>query len=123
MLEAIAAAAEPKVPLAAIRGKWAVMARAAADHRGIVDAGDDVFYGDLSLRRTGEARAGASLMQAIRYALDVGVAEGELVDALMSGDPSCDLTEALDLLEVPGGQDVMQRLTAEIVRDPFGDDD
>jgi hypothetical protein len=106
------------------REMWAVVARAAADHRRIVDAGDEVFYGGLSLRRAGEARAGRELMQAIRRGLDVGVAEVELVDALMSGDPSCDFTGALDLLEVPSRrEDVMQRLTAEIVRDLFGDDD
>src|SRR5450432_3053946 len=88
-----------------IREIWAAVARAAADHRRIVDAGDEVFHGDLSLRRTGEARAVGELMQAIRRALDVGVAEGELVDALMSGDPSCDFTKALDLLEAPGRRD------------------
>jgi hypothetical protein len=103
---------------------WTVVARASADHRRIVDADDEVFYGDLSLRRTGEDRAGRELTQAIRRAVDVGVAEEELVDALMSGDPSCDFTQALDLLEVPGRRDdIMQRLTAEIVRDLFGDDD
>jgi len=103
---------------------WVVVARAAADRRRIVDAGDEVFYGDLSLRRTGGDRAGRELMQAIRRALDVGVAEEELVDALMSGDPSCAFPGALELLEVPGRRDdVMQRLTAEIVRDLFGDDD
>jgi hypothetical protein len=107
-----------------IREIWAAVARAAADHRRIVDAGDEVFHGDLSLRRTGEARAGGELMQAIRRALDVGVAEGELVDALMSGDPSCDFTKALDLLEAPGRRDdAMQRLTEKIVRDLFGDEE
>jgi hypothetical protein len=103
---------------------WVVVVRAAADHRRIVDAGDEVFYGDLSLRRTGEARAEHELMQAIRCALDVGVAEVELVDALMSGDPSCDFLEALDLLEVAARRnDVIQRLTAEMVCYVFGEDD
>jgi hypothetical protein len=103
---------------------WAAVAWAAADHRRIVDGGDEVFYGDLSLRRTGEARAGRELMQAIRRAVDVGVAEKELVDALMSGDPSCDFTEALNLLEAPGRQDdAMRWLTEKIVRDLLGDDD
>jgi hypothetical protein len=93
---------------------WAVVTRAAADHRRIVDAGDEVFYGDLSLRRTGDARAGRELMQAIRRGLDVGVAEADLVNALTSGDPSCDFIEALDLLEVPGRRDdVIQRLTGD----------
>ena len=103
---------------------WAVVARAAADHRRIVDAGDEVFYGDWSLRRSDEAHARSGVTQAIRRALDAGVAEQELVDALMSGDPSCDFLGALDLLEAPRRQDdAMQRLTEEIVRDLFGDDD
>jgi hypothetical protein len=103
---------------------WAAVARAAADHRRIVDAGDEVFYGDLSLRRTGEARAGGELIHAIRRGLDVGIAQEELVDALITGDPSCDFAEALELLEVPGRRDdAMQQLTERIVRDLLGDDD
>jgi hypothetical protein len=63
------------------------------------------------------------LIEAIRRGLDVGIAEEELVDARMTGDPSCDFTDSLDLLEVPSrGDDVIQRLTAELVRDLFGDD-
>ncbi|MDQ2896994.1 MAG: hypothetical protein M3Y09_15335 [Actinomycetota bacterium] len=56
-------------------------------HRRIVGAGDQVFYGDLTLRSTADAHAWHELSTAVRRAIDAQVGEEEILDALLSGDP------------------------------------
>jgi hypothetical protein len=107
-----------------IMGMWAEVARAAADHRRIVAAGDEVFYDDLTLRRTGDAHAWGQLTRAIRRALDARVAEEEILDALMSGDPRSDRAAAIELIEyVRVKDDRLRELDDRILRDMFGERD
>ena len=65
---------------------WLALARAAADHRRITSAGDEVFYGDLTLRGTADTHAWAELLCALRFALGAATGREEIVDALCSGD-------------------------------------
>jgi len=107
-----------------INGMWAEVARAAADHCRIVGAGDEVFYGDLTLRRTGATHAWGELNRAVRRALDAVVAEEEILDALLSGDPRSDRCEAAELIRFVGMKDErLRELNARILRDLFGERD
>ena len=79
---------------------WLAVARAAAEHRRIVGAGDEVFYGDLTLReqrrRAGVGRAdpGDSLARLMwRWG------RRRSLDALCSGDPRLEVSEAVELVE------------------------
>jgi hypothetical protein len=102
---------------------WAGVARAAADHCRIVGAADEVFYGDLTLRRTGASHAWSELNRAVRRALDAGVAEEEILDALC-GDSRLDRYEAAELIQFVRMRDErLRELNARIVRDLFGERD
>ena len=102
---------------------WLAVARAAAEHRRIVGAGDEVFYGDLTLRGTADARTWGELIRAIQSALDVAAGEGEIVDALLSGDPRLDVSEAAELIEWARTRDERLRdLNAKMLRDLLGED-
>jgi hypothetical protein len=82
-----------------VREMWLVVARAAAEHRRVTEAGDGIFYGDLTLRESADARACGELTRAIRRAAEAAVGEGEIVDAVCSGDPRLEVTEAVELIE------------------------
>jgi hypothetical protein len=81
-----------------IREMWLAVARAAAEHRRIVDACDEVFYGDLTLRHSATARASSELNRAICRAAEAAVVEEEIVDALLSGDPRLEVAQAVQLV-------------------------
>jgi hypothetical protein len=105
------------------REMWLAVARAAAEHRRVVGAGDAVFYGDLTLRGSADARAWGELIGAIRSALDGAAGEGEIVDALVSGDPRLDVSEAAELIEWARTREQRLRdLNAKILRDVLGED-
>ena len=81
-----------------LREMWLVVARAAAEHRRVAEAGDGIFYGDLTLRASADARAWGELARAIRRAADAAVGKEEIVDALLSGDPRLEVSEAVELV-------------------------
>jgi len=102
-------------------GMWLRVAKAAADHRRIVGAGDQVFYGDLTLRSTADAHAWHELSTAVRRAIDAQVGEEEILDALLTGDPCLDPTEAIELLRwVRGRNERLRELNAKMLRDVWG---
>jgi len=78
---------------------WAQVARAAADRRRVLGAGPGVYYGDADLRESARAHARARLRAVLRAGLAAGTPVGEIVDALLAGDPSLDHVDALELLE------------------------
>jgi hypothetical protein len=82
-----------------LHNAWLAVARAATDHRRITPAGDEVFYGDLTLLATADTHAWAELLCALRSALDVEIDREEIVDALRSGDSWLDPAEANELIE------------------------
>jgi hypothetical protein len=99
------------------------VARAAADHRRIRSAGDEMFYGDLTLRDTADTHARAELLRALRSALDAATDQEEIVDALRSGDPRLDIGEANELIEWARTRDERLRdLNARLLRGLFGED-
>ena len=113
----------PDVDPEARRRSWALVAEAAAIHRRLI-GGDDVSYGDPDLRRTGQSVARRSLMQAVEQALDVGIDRDEIVDAICSGDPTFEITEARGYVEaVPGLRAGLQEMNARVLRDLFGERD
>ena len=80
-----------------VHDTWMAVAR--AGEPGAAEStftGDEVFYGDLTLRDSAVARAWGELIRAIRSAVDVAAGEGEIIDALCSGDPRLDVSEAAD---------------------------
>ena len=102
---------------------WLAVARAAADHRRIASAGDEVFYGDLTLRETADTHAWAELLCALRFALDAATGQEEIVDALCSGDPRLDVVEASELIDWARTRDERRReLNARLLRGFLGED-
>ncbi len=102
---------------------WLAVVRAAADHRRITSAGDDVFYGDLTLRETTDTHARAELLCALRFALDAATGQEEIVDALCSGDPRLDVVEASELIDWARTRDERRReLNARLLRGFLGED-
>jgi hypothetical protein len=106
-----------------LREMWLVVARAAAEHRRIVEAGDGIFYGDLTLRETAEARAGGELARAIRRAAEAAVGEEEIVDALLSGDPRLEVSEAVELVAWARTRDErLRELNQKMLSDLLGEE-
>jgi hypothetical protein len=102
---------------------WLAVARAAADHRRITAGGDEVFYGDLTLRGTADTRAWAELIRALRVALDAATGQEEIVDALCSGDPRLDIAEANKLIDWARTRDERRReLNERLLRGFLGGD-
>lgn len=102
---------------------WLGVAKAAADHRRIVGGGDEVFYGDLRLRSTADAHAWRELSTEVRRAIDAQVGE-EILDALLSGDPSLEHAEAVELVQwVRLGDERLRELNAKLLGDLFGESD
>lgn len=107
-----------------IREMWLRVAKAAADHRRIVSGGDEVFYGDLRLRSTADAHAWRELSTAVRRAIDAQVAEEEILDAALSGDPCLEHTEAVELVQwVRLRDERLRELNARLLGDVFGESD
>jgi hypothetical protein len=108
----------------AIREMWLNIAKTAADHRRIVGAGDEVFYGDLTLRNSATAHAWGEMTRAIRRAIEAGVGEDEILDALLSGDPHSDLAETIELIKFVRIRDErVTELNAQLLRRVLGDGD
>ena len=106
-----------------LRDAWLVVARAAADHRRITSVGDEVFYGDLTLRGTADTYAWAELLCALRFALDAATGQEEIVDALCSGDPRHDVVEARELIDWARTRDERRcELNARLLRGFLGED-
>jgi hypothetical protein len=106
-----------------IREMWLVVARAAAEHRRIVGAGDEVFYGDLTLRASADARAWGELTRAIRRAAEAAVGEEEIVDALCSGDPRLEVSEAVELVAWARTRDErLRELNQKLLGDLLGEE-
>ena len=106
-----------------LRDAWLGIARAAADHRRITSAGDEMFYGDLTLRDTDDAHAWTELLRALRSALDAATGQEEIVDALRSADPRLDVGEADELIEWARTRDErLRELNARLLRGLFGKD-
>jgi hypothetical protein len=102
---------------------WLAVVRAAADHRRITSAGDEVFYGDLTLRGTADTHAWAELLRAIRSALDAATGQEEIVDALCSGDPRLDVVGASELIDWARTRDErLRELNARLLRGLLGED-
>lgn len=102
---------------------WLAVARAAADHRRITSVGDQVFYGDLTLRDTADTHAWVELVSALRCALDAEIDREEIVDALRSGDPRLDVAEANELIEWACTRDErLRELNARLLRGLGGED-
>lgn len=100
---------------------WLAVARAAAERRRVTSAGDELFYGDPTLRDSAHGRALGELTRAIRAAKVV--AEEEVVDALCSGDPRLDVVEARELIEcAQTGDERLRELNARALRDLLGGD-
>ena len=107
---------------ATLHETWLAVARAAAEHRRIVGAGDAVFYGDLTLRDSAEARAWGAVTRAIRRAGDAAVGEEEIVDALVSGDPRLEVSEAVELVAWARGRDErLRELNQKMLSDLLGE--
>ena len=102
---------------------WFAVTRAAADHRRITFEGDEVFYGDLTLRDTADTHAWAELLCALRSALDAEIERQEIVDALRSGDPRLDAAEANELIEWACTRDErLRELNARLLGGFLGED-
>jgi hypothetical protein len=108
---------------ATLHDTWLAVARAAAEHRRIVGAGDEILYGDLASGDSADARAWSELTRAIRRAAAATVAEDEIVDALCSGDPRLDVTQAVQLVAWASNRDEwLRELNQEIRRDLRGEE-
>jgi len=106
-----------------IREMWLAVARASAEHRRVAEAGDAVFYGDLTLRESADARARSELTRAIRRAAEAAVGEEEIVDALVSGDPRLEVSEAVELVAWARSRDErLRELNQKMVSDLLGED-
>jgi hypothetical protein len=105
------------------REMWLVVARAAAEHRRVTEAGDGVFYGDLTLRESADARAWGELIRAIRRAAAARVGEEEIVDALCSGDPRLDVSDAVELVAWARTRDErLRELNRKVLSDLLGEE-
>src|SRR5438067_1643291 len=80
------------------REMWLAVARASAERGRVTEAVDGIFYGDLTLRESADARAWCELTRAIRRAADARVGEEEIVDAVCSGDPRLEVSDAVELV-------------------------
>jgi hypothetical protein len=108
---------------ATLHEMWLAVARAAAEHRRIVGAADEVFYGDLTLRASADARAWAELTRAIRRAAEAAAGEEEIVDAMCSGDPQLDVAEAVELVAWARTRDERPReLNQKLLGDLLGEE-
>lgn len=101
-----------QAPIAA--AGWARVARAAADRRRVLSASAEVHYGDQSLRQTAVGRVEYECAVALRDAVAGQAGEGEILEALLAGDPTLDHHEALELLEAATATPVVVR---ELVAD------
>jgi hypothetical protein len=105
------------------REMWLAVARASAEHRRVADASAGVFYGDLTLRESADARAAGELTRAICRAAEAAVGEEEIVDALLSGDPRLEVSEAVELVAWARSRDErLRELNQKIVGDLLGED-
>ena len=106
-----------------IREMWLAVARASAEHRRVTEAGDGGFYGDLTLRASADARACGELARAIRLAAEARVGEGEIVDALCSGDPRLEVSEAVELVAWARSRDQrLRELNQKMLSDLLGEE-
>ena len=106
-----------------LREMWLAVARASAEHRRIAEAGDGIFYGDLILRQSADARARGELTRAIRRAAEAAVGEEEIVDALVSGDPRFEISDAVELVAWARARDERVReLNQKLLSDLLGED-
>jgi hypothetical protein len=102
---------------------WLAVARASAEHRRVTEAGDGVFDGDLTLRDSADARAWGELTRAIRRAVEAGVGEAEILDALCSGDPRFEVSEAVELVAWARSRDErLRELNQKVLSDLLGED-
>jgi hypothetical protein len=106
-----------------VREMWLAVARASAEHRRVTEAGDGIFYGELTLRGSADARAWGELTRAIRRAADARVGEEEIADALCSGDPRLEVTEAVELVACSRSRDArLRELNQKILSDLLGEE-
>jgi hypothetical protein len=107
---------------ATLHDTWLEVARAAAEYRRVVGAGDEILYGDRAAADSAGARAWGELTAAIRRAADAAVAEDEIVDALCSGDPRLEVSQAVPLVAWASNRDEwLRELNEEILRDLLGE--
>lgn len=105
-----------------VREMWLAVARTSAEHRRVAEAADAVFYGDLTLRESAEARARRELTRAIRRA-EAAVGEEEIVDALVSGDPRLEVSEAVELVAWARSRDErLRELNQTMLSDLLGEE-
>jgi hypothetical protein len=106
-----------------IRQVWLAVAQASAEHRRVTEASAAIFYDDVTLRNTAIARAWGELTRAIRAAERMAVAEEEVVDALCSGDPRLDVSEAVDLIAwVRSRDERVRELSGKTLADLLGEE-
>src|SRR5689334_2405008 len=104
-----------------LREMWLMVARAASERRRVAEAGDWIFYGDLTLRESADARAWGELTRTIRRAAQA-VGEEEIVDALCSGDPRLEVSEPVELVAWARTRDErLRELNEKLLGDLLGE--
>jgi hypothetical protein len=101
---------------------WAHVARAAVYHRIVRDA--DATGGDVGWRITDDDARGA-LRHAVRCAIDAGLSDDAVLDAISSGDPHLDRDDVVALMsEAVAGEvrseKVISRIPSRLESDADG---